>query len=292
MTLNQLRYFTEIVRQENFTRAAEHLFITQSALSKSVRALEEEFQVKLIDRNAKGFQLTQEGNIFYERALQMLAYMDTQTRELRQIFHEEGGTLNIGIPPTAGSIFFYSVLQKFCMEHSNIKLNLEEVPSKKIYEELENGKLDMGVVLEPFVNSGQYICQKVCISEIILLVSDKHPLANRRFVSVRELENENFLMMSSDYMFHHIAVSACKERGLNPNIVFESSQWDLIFEMTAANQGISFFPEILIKKQNRPDVKILRFEDKNIPWILSMAYKKDKFLTFPMRCFLDACTIK
>lgn len=292
MTLNQLRYFVEIVRQEHFTKAAERLFISQSALSKSVKSLEEEFQVKLIDRDMKNFALTHEGKIFYEYAVRILEYFDAQTREIKQIFQEEGGTLNIGIPPTAGSIFFYAVLQKFTEQHGNIKLNLMEFPSTKIYEELGKNKLDMGVVLEPFLNSGQYVCRKVCISEIVLLVSDKHPLSEKETVTMSELQNEKFLMMSSDFMFHHIVLSACKEGGIDPNIIFESSQWDLIFEMTAANQGISLFPDILVRKQQRKDVKILRFADRKLPWILSLVYRKDKLLTFPMRCFLEACTIE
>lgn len=64
MTLNQLKYYVEIVKESSFTKAAEKLFVSQSTLSKSVRALEEEFQIKLIHRAAKEFVLTQEGYFF------------------------------------------------------------------------------------------------------------------------------------------------------------------------------------------------------------------------------------
>ena len=68
MTLNQLKYYVEIVRESSFTKAAEKLFVSQSTLSKSIRTLEEEFQIKMINRVAKEFTLTQEGHVFFEYA--------------------------------------------------------------------------------------------------------------------------------------------------------------------------------------------------------------------------------
>lgn len=73
MTLHQLQYFAEIVRQRSFTRAARQLHISQPALSKSVRLLEQEFEAEFIDRNAKDFALTDSGALFYEYAQKLLA---------------------------------------------------------------------------------------------------------------------------------------------------------------------------------------------------------------------------
>lgn len=74
MTLNQLNYYVEIVRQGSFTKAAEKLFVSQSTLSKAIRALEEEFQMELINRGAKEFQLTPQGNVFNEYAVKILDF--------------------------------------------------------------------------------------------------------------------------------------------------------------------------------------------------------------------------
>ena len=79
MTLHQLQYFAEIVRQRSFTRAARQLHISQPALSKSVRLLEQEFEAEFIDRNAKDFALTDSGALFYEYAQKLLAFTDAQT---------------------------------------------------------------------------------------------------------------------------------------------------------------------------------------------------------------------
>ena len=96
MTLNQLKYYVEIVRESSFTKAAEKLFVSQSTLSKSIRTLEEEFQIKLINRAAKEFTLTQEGHVFLEYAERILNYYQEQKadkkycKELEYIFFEHG----------------------------------------------------------------------------------------------------------------------------------------------------------------------------------------------------------
>ncbi len=289
MTINQLQYYVEIVNQKNFTRAAEKLFVSQSTLSKSVRALEREFQAELINHNAKDFMLTSDGMLFYEYAVKILDYFDTQTHELHQRLSTTHGLLNIGIPPTAGTTYFYSLIHKYREQYPDINLNLLEVPSQLILKEMDANRLDMGAVLEPFPESSQYFVRPVCRSEIVLTVSKDHPLAGRESVSFSELRGEKFLMVSSDFTFHHIVLSLCGQAGLVPNIIFESSQWDLIYAMTNDNQGISFFPLLFLEKQNDTRLKRIHLENPEAPWTLAIAYRKDKFVTKPMQLFLDLC---
>lgn len=288
MTINQLQYYVEIVRQRSFTRAAENLFVSQSALSKSVRALEQEFEAELIDHNAKGFLLTHEGQLFFEYAVKILDFFNVQTRELHQRLHNMGGSLNIGIPPTAGTIYFYSRIHEYKERYPNVQLNIMEVPSKILLKEMDMNRLDMGAVLEPFSDS-QYLSKTVCRDEIVLIVSKDHPLAAQKCVSFSELRNEKWLMMSSDFIYHDIIISLCKEAGFTPDIAFKSSQWDLIFEMAGDGQGIAFFPTQLLAKQNCSKIRQIHLKDPEAHWTLSIAYRKDKFITEPIQRFLALC---
>ena len=176
MTLNQLNYYVEIVRQGSFTKAAEKLFVSQSTLSKAIRALEEEFQMELINRGAKEFQLTPQGNVFNEYAVKILDFYHTQTQELFQRLHSADGTLKLGIPPTAGAIFFVSILYQFRSKYPGIDLQIEEITSKTLHEMVAAGKLDMGVVIEPF-NDDKFFKRPIYTSEAVLLVPRQHPLA-------------------------------------------------------------------------------------------------------------------
>ncbi len=288
MTLNQLNYYVEVVHQSSFTKAAEHLFVSQSALSKSIRALEKEFQIELINRVAKDFQLTREGEIFYEYAVRILDYYREQTQELFQCLKSADGTLRIGIPPTAGAIFFYSVMHRFKAQYPGIDLQIEETTSKPIQELVASGRLDMGAVIEPF-RDDRFYQRPVYCSEAVLLVSKNHPLAEEKEVSFASLKGEKFVTISPEYMFYDVMMEKCREGGVEPEIAFKSYQWEWIFEMVADNQGISILPKPLVDKFNTTRVSLIHLTKPEFPWTLSLIYKKDKFITVPMQCFLDMC---
>lgn len=287
-TILQFQYYAAVVQKRGFTAAAEDLYVSQPALSKSIRALEQEFQVELIDRTVKVFRLTPEGELFYGYALEILSHFQNQVDELYQRLHGSGGVLRFGLPPTAGSIYFYACIQEFKRRYPQTELKLEEFPSKTILKELDEKKLDMACILEPFQDS-RYHVRPVYTSELMLVVSERHQLANRETVSISELRDEPFLMMSSNYTFHDMVIGCCQSAGFTPNVVFESSQWDLISEMTADNQGITFFAKALLDKYTPRGVRVIPLREATPPWVLSLIYRKDKFVTPQMQHFLDIC---
>ena len=289
MTLLQLEYFKEVVRQKSFTKAAEILHVSQSTLSKSIRSLEENFSIEFIDRKSKEFLLTKEGVLFYEYAQSVLDFYQTKTRELYQRFREDGGILHIGIPPTAGTVLFNKVLNYFHEIAPSAELHVNDSQaSKSIYDMLEAGKLDMGVLLGEFSHPN-YHTYEAYRSEVMLLVSPNHRLADREKVAFSELKDEQFLMISPEYMFHDAVLECCQSAGYAPNIALYSYQWDLVYDMVAAGKGIGFLPAELLEKNKLTGVKLIRLTEPEFPWVLTVAYRKDKFLSAPMRQFLQAC---
>lgn len=288
MTLNQLSYYTEIVQQSSFTKAAEKLFVSQSTLSKSIRTLETEFETELIDRSAKEFQLTPAGKVFYDYALNLLAYYQRQTQELYQRLHGGSSTLRLGLPPTAGTIYFFSQIYKFQQKYPQVDLCITEMTSKSVKELVATGKLDLGVVIEPFSDEA-FLSRKVYSSEAVLVVSKQHALAAKRTVNAAELKEERFLMVTPDYMYYDLVLDYCKTAGFAPKVAFESSQWDLLLEMVAANQGVTILPKPIVAKCYNARVHQARLKSPDFPWALTLIYRKDKFVTEPMQHFLDLC---
>lgn len=87
--------------------------------------------------------------MFYEYAQKLLAFTDAQTREIRQRIQSAADTLHIGIPPTSGSIYYHTLISQFQATYPDIVLQITEVPSRRILSLLDEGQLDLGVVLEP-----------------------------------------------------------------------------------------------------------------------------------------------
>lgn len=288
MTMIQLAYYVEVVKQRSFTKAAEKLFVSQSTLSKSIRALENEFQAEFIGRRAKDLLITQDGLAFYEYAAKLLDYYHTQTQELEQRLRCAGGALTLGLPPSAGTIYFSSLIYQFQKAYPETDLQITEITSKSIRDRVDDGTLDLGVVIEPFSDS-KFYSQTVFRSEAVLVVPKQHPFADKGSVDFGVLRAERLLMVSPDYMYYDVMLERCKAAGFTPNIVFESSQWDLLLEMVANNQGVSILPKPLIDKLYAGRVSQLHLKNPEFPWALSVIYRTDKFLTVPMQRFLKIC---
>ena len=289
MTLNQLSYFTEIVRQRSFTKAADVLFVSQSALSKSIRTLEKEFETVLIDRSAKEFRLTSEGEIFNDFATRLLDYYDQETQELYSRLHGGSGELSLGLPPSSGSIYFFDQIFKFQQQYPVVNLEITEVTSKKVTDLVADGKLDLGIVIEPFADD-RFAKKEVYTSEAVLVVSKDSPLASRRSIGSAQLQNERFVTVSPDYMYYDRMMDYFTQAGISPEIAFRSFQWDLLLEMVAAGQGVSILPKPLIDKCYHNRVRQIHLKDPEFPWGLTLIRRKDKFVTEPMRNFIELCS--
>ena len=289
MNLTQLNYFREVVQKGSFTRAANELFISQSTLSKSIRALEEEFKVILINRGAKEFEITKEGDILYEYAVKILDYYQHQTQELAERLSRSNNSIRLGIPPTAGAIYFYSIVHKFQRTYPEIDLRIEEDISREIVDKVANGKLDVGVIIEPF-EDGRFEKKKVFTSEAVLLVSKQHRLAKKRSVDFKDIRMERILMINANYMYYDLVKQKCLEAGFLPQFAFESYQWEFIFEMVANDQGVTILPKPLIDKFNNARVHQVHLENPEFEWSLSVIRRKDKTVTTPMQCFWNICT--
>lgn len=288
MTLTQLEYFVETVHSGNFTKAAGKLYISQPTLSRSIQNLEKELNVILIDREAKDFQLTREGQIFFDYAEKMLEEFHTRTREMMDKLENADGKLRLGITPTTGAIYFFNAIYRFRTLYPVVNLEIEEVTTRQGIEMVKSGQLDMSVVIDP-VEDSQLEKLPVLSSEAVLLVPRNHPLGKRRSVSFGELQNENMLMVSKEYVYHDVVAEKFREAGLEPHFIFESNQWEFIFEMVANGQGISILPKPLVNKFNNDRVHQIHLESPVFPWTLSLIRKKDKHISSPCRCFWNMC---
>ncbi|MCB7051336.1 LysR family transcriptional regulator [Intestinimonas butyriciproducens] len=284
----QLEYFIEVVEQNNFTKAAEKLFISQSALSKSIQSLEKELDTSLFTRDPRELKLTEEGRLVYHYAKDVLNYWHDRTAELFSSLNYKKGTLRFGLPPSAGSVYFSRVLYLYSKEYDHVDLQIFEEKSKKIEEMVLNDKLDLGVVVEPFHNPKLEL-KTVFRSEAVLAVSKDHRFADRKEIDFAALKEEPMLAVSKDYMYYDQVILYCQKAGFTPNIVFHSSQWDILLEMAAENQGVTIIGKPLVEKMYSERLNCIHLKNPEFPWGLGVIYKKGRPLTVPMKCFLALC---
>ena len=287
MNLKHLSYFVDISKRESFTKAADDIYVSQSALSKSVKSLEQELNVTLIDRTSKSFNLTEEGRILYVEGEKLLQYIDERQDEIIEKIHRSRRRLRIGVPPVISTVYFSQLLFRFIKQYPNIELEISEVGANIVQNQINAGNIDIGVVILPIINTDNYHIIPAMSSDNALIVNKDHPLASRDEVDFKELEHENFLILDRTYMLHDRIIKNCEIAGFYPHITTESSQWDFLAEMVAYNQGISILPVPIMKRFYSSDrIKMIRLKEPEFPWNIAMIFKKEKLITAQMEEFI------
>lgn len=282
MDIRHLQYFLEVAKQNSFTKAAQHLYITQPTISKMIRNLEEEIGVVLFDRVGKRVELTDAGKVFLSQAQLMIQTFDNMTAQLDDLMKLKKGRIRIGLPPMIGANFFPKVIGEFRERYPGITLQLFEDGAKKVESDVGAGALDIGVVLLP-TNEETFDYFSFVNDRLMLVVHPGHRLVEQEEASLADLEGEPFLLFREDFALHDRIISECLEVGFQPNVVCKSSQWDFISEMVAANLGVALLPETICEELDPESFRIIPLVQPVIPWHLAMIWRKDSYLSFAAR---------
>lgn len=286
MTLKQLTYFLEIAKMRNFTKAAANLYISQSALSKTVKAMESELGVQLIDKTVNHFKLTPEGEIFYQKGLIAIKNINSELEDLYGSLGTEKGHITVGIPPVIGTAYFTSIIYKFRNMYPDVELKIIEAGANTIKKWVSEGEADIGVVILP-VSNDDFNVIPIVTAENVLLVNKNHPLAQYDEVSFKMLKDERFIALNSTFMLYDQIISLCRISGFEPNIVCESSQWDFITEMVVLDQGVSILPRPILKRYNSDKLKLISLKDPSFSWNIAIIFKKDKYISRIIKSFIE-----
>ncbi|HAM79466.1 LysR family transcriptional regulator [Ornithinibacillus bavariensis] len=286
MELRQLTYFIEVAKYKSITKAAEQLHISQPALSKSIKALEEELGTTLLIRTNKTSHITDAGNVVLEYARKMTGLVGEMKLTLSDLTNLLVGQLNIGLPPFIGSLFFPKVMAQFHHAYPNIKLDITEYGGARVVKSVEEEEFELGVAVLP-VDEAIFNVYPIVEEEMLLLVPKNHPLANRKEVYIKDLKDEEFIFYHEEFALNkiirnHFYITA----GFEPKILFKSSQWDLMSEMVAANLGLSILPRSICNRLFAKDINIVSLKP-TIMWRLAVITKKGRYISHAGRTFID-----
>ncbi|MCZ8511028.1 LysR family transcriptional regulator [Paenibacillus filicis] len=282
MDIRHLQYVRQVVKCGSFTKAADKLHITQPTISKMIGNLEDELGVEVFVRSGKRLELTDAGQVIYERAQHILQSFDSLTSELNDLTKLKKGRIRIGLPPMVGAHFFPTVMSSFRNDYPGIMLELVEDGSKKVESFVADGSLDMGVALLP-TQEASFDSFTIVKEKLMLVVHPSHRLADRQQVGLPELAEEPLITFREDFALHDRIQEACLQAGFEPRVVYESSQWDFISEMVAANLGLAMLPQPICARLDCRKVATVPLDTPVIPWQLAMIWRKEGYLSFAAR---------
>lgn len=290
MDIRHLEYFTEVAKHLNFTKAASALHISQPSLSKTVKSMEDELGVPLFNRSFRNLELTDAGKALLHNAKNVLHAYQNLTNELNDVMNLQKGEIRIGIPPIIGAAFCSSLISQFKELYPSIDILLSEVGTNTIKEGIHNGSLDVGFVCNNIGNIKRYEMMELLRDPLMLVVHDSHPLNQQSSISMSDITNESFVMYRQDFSLYDRIIEACQNHQFYPQIVCESSQKDFMIEMVEAKLGIALLPSQICKKITSNNIVSIPFTETEIHLELGMIWKKDAYLPYAVREFIEVAT--
>lgn len=205
MELRVLRYFLAVAREENITRAAALLHVTQPTLSRQLMQLEDELGVRLFRRGQHRIVLTDEGMLLRRRAQEIVELADKAERELQRREEELTGEIAIGCGETAGMTFLSQRIREFRRLHPRVQFRIYSANADDVKERIEKGLLDMGLLAEP-VDIGRYAFLRMPQKDRWgVLVPNGHPLARRAGVGPKDLLGVPLLLSGRESVRNELA---------------------------------------------------------------------------------------
>lgn len=222
MTLNQLEYFCAVCRYHSISRAAEELFVSQPTVSMSIRDLENELHVKLLNHQRNRISITSEGSLFYQKADALLQ----QSRELYTEFSEITSTvrpLKIAIPPLISTVLFPRIMDAF-HEKYDTPVELYEYGSVRARKLLDSELLDLAFVNMDFPSLEQYNYHEILENHVVYCVSRSHRYADCEKLSMDMLEGEHIILLNTDSVLNRQIFEKYNAAHLKPTVCLYSSQ--------------------------------------------------------------------
>jgi DNA-binding transcriptional LysR family regulator len=291
MDIQHLKYFVEVAKQKNFTKASQILLVSQPSISKMIKSLEDELKVTLLDRSERQIKLTDAGVVVYEQALKILQSVEDVYASVNELVQVKKGTVKLGLMPTTGVLLFPTILAGFKKEYPQIDIQMVEYNAKKLKLKIEQGEIDLGITVR---SDNPQLFENIPLfsEELVVLVVREHWLVERESVRLSDLKNESFILLTEDFVLHDVVTQACMQSGFEPTVTFKSSMWDLIGEMVATKLGISLIPRSMVSRFDHRKVHSISISDPPIEWELVLIYRKNKYLSFAAREFIQYIQLK
>jgi DNA-binding transcriptional LysR family regulator len=199
MELRHLRYFVVVAEEQNVTRAAERLHVSQPPLSRQIRDLEEELGVELFRRTAKSLALTEPGKVFLNEARAVLLRSEKAVQTVRAAAAGERGQLRIGYAPSLTVQLLPNTLRMFESEYPGVRVKLHDLSTEEAVQRLNTDKLDLALAVRASGSSMRGLTfQELMTYPICVAVARNHPLAGKRSISLAELRKQKLMGYSRD----------------------------------------------------------------------------------------------
>ncbi|MBV8718139.1 MAG: LysR family transcriptional regulator [Chloroflexi bacterium] len=286
MDLRHLQTLCAVIDSGGFTRAAERLYLTQSAVSFQIRQLEDALGTTLFDRSAGGVRPTQSGEVLYRYARKLLLLAAEARDENSTLESARQGRVRIGATEVC-ALFLPEVLRQFGQHHANVEIAVFEGPAAQVVERVLAGQSDIGIV--PFLDDVSGIAFTPLLELQLLAVCEpRHAFSQLEVVTAAQLAAQPLALYEQGSVYRQVVERACASIGMRPRIAFESNWLTSLLRAVEAGLGVTVLPLQSVREQvesGRLVTRPLAGVDARLP--IAVAARSRETFSVPLRDLID-----
>ncbi len=251
LNLDSLQIFSDLVDTGSFSRTAEKNFVSQSAVSQRLKALEADYGQTLIDRGQGRGKVspTVAGDALYAGAKALLQSAAALDAEMRQLSDEVAGTVRVATVYSVGLHALPPRLKPFLAAHPRVNVHLEYKQTDQVYDDVVNGAVDVGIVACPSGKRGLEVVP-FAEEEMVLVCAPEHPLAGAE-VSLRQLDGLAFIGFADDIPTRRLVDERLKAAGARVKVVSTFDNIETIKNLVEIGSGVSILPADTVRQEQR-----------------------------------------
>lgn len=249
MDLANLNAFIAIAELGSFSEAAEHLHLTQPAVSKRIAGLEQQLKVRLFDRLGREVNLTEAGRALLPRAYQIISVLNDTRRALTNLNGEISGRLTLATSHHIGLHRLPPLLRAFTREHPQVALDIQFLDSEVAYEEVLHGRAELAVITLAPETREPIHAMPVWDDPLDFVAAPEHPLARHGAVTLADIARHPAVFPGGNTFTHHIVQGLFQAQGLTPNIAMSTNYLETIKMMVSIGLAWSVLPCTMLDEQ-------------------------------------------
>ena len=289
MHIETLKVFCDLVDLQSFSLAAERNFITQSAVSQQIRALEDKFKRRLLERvrGRREVKLTPAGEVFYREAKNVLTAYDQLQENLRGLVGKIGGTVKIATVYSVGLHELPPKVGEFMSKFPSAKIDLEYSRGTKVVRDVLNGTVELGVLAFPEPRRGLTITN-MPLNKLVLVCPPDHKFAKRSQVKAKDLNGADLVLFERDTPTRKATDKILKAYGVEVRKVAEFDNIETIKRAVQVGFGLAILPyPAVIEEEKDGQLVVVKLAEKDWVRPIGVIYRSDRNLSLAAKKFVE-----
>jgi len=289
MHIETLKVFCDLVDLESFSLAAERNFITQSAVSQQIRALETKFKRRLLERvrGRREVKLTAAGEVFYKESRKVLSAYEELNENLRGVVGKIGGSVKVSTVYSVGLHELPVKVREFMSKFPAAKIDLEYSRTTRVMRDVLSGAVELGVLAFPEPRRGLTIVP-MPDNRLVLIAPPNHPFTKRKRIKVSDLDGQDFVLFERDVPTRKAMDKIFKENGVEVKKVAEFDNIETIKRAVEVGFGVAIVPEPAVAEARKAGTLIvIPLAEKYWIRTAGLIHRSDRTLSLAARKFVE-----